>query len=89
MSKTCTKCGETKSLDDFHRNKDGAGGRRPDCKECVREYTRRYYEENRDKVRERKHRYREENRDKIRECQRRYYEENRDILNQGNKIRQV
>ena len=89
MSKTCTKCGETKSLDDFHRNKDGAGGRRPDCKECVREYTRRYYEENRDKVRERKRchyeenrdnrrRYYEENRDKVREYHRGYYEENRD-----------
>ena len=93
MSKTCTKCGETKPLDDFHRDKTGAGGRKPHCKECVREYKRRYYEENRDKerernrryhgenrdkVRERKHRYYEENRDKVREYKRRYYEENRD-----------
>ena len=78
MSKTCTKCGVVKPLDDFHRNKDGAGGRRSYCKECVREYTRRYYEENRDKVRERKCRYREENRDKVRESERRYREENRD-----------
>src|SRR5699024_6041889 len=104
MSKTCTKCGEAKSLDDFHRDKTRAGGRRSDCKECVREYKRRYleenrdkererkrryYEENRDKERERKHRYCEENRDKVRECHRRYHEENRDILNQGSKIRQV
>ena len=74
MSKTCTKCGETKSLDDFHRDKTGVGGRRPDCKECVREYKRRYHEENRDKRLE---------------CARRYHEENRDILNQGSKIRQV
>ena len=58
-------------MDDFHRNKTGAGGRRSDCKECAREYKRRYHEENRDKVRERKHRYREEN---------------RDIINQGKKI---
>ena len=78
MSKTCTKCGETKSLDDFHRNKTGAGGRRPDCKECVQEYTRRYYEENRDKELDRNRRYREENRDKVRESARRYREENRD-----------
>ena len=78
MSKTCTKCGETKPLDDFHRNKTGAGGRRPDCKECVREYSRRYHEENRDKERERNRRYREENRDKERERKHRYREENRD-----------
>ena len=78
MSKTCTKCGETKPLDDFHRNKTGAGGRRPDCKECVREYARRYYEENRDKRLEYSRRYHEENRDKTLDYQRRYYEENRD-----------
>ena len=86
MSKTCTKCGETKPLDDFHRNKTGAGGRRPDCKECVREYKRSYYEENRDKRLEYSRRYYEENRDKVRECQRRYREENRDIINQEKKI---
>ena len=74
MSKTCTKCGETKPLDDFHRDKTGAGGRRSYCKECAREYKRRYHEENRDKRLE---------------CARRYHEENRDILNQGSKIRQV
>ena len=104
MSKTCTKCGETKSLDDFHRYKTGAGGRKPHCKECVREYKRRYYEENRDKELEYARRYHEENRDKVleyRRCyyeenrdkalesRRRYYEENRDILNQGSKIRQA
>ena len=78
MSKTCTKCGETKPLDDFHRDKTGAGGRRPDCKECVREYKRRYHEENRDKRLEYNRRYHEENRDKVLEYKRRYYEENRD-----------
>ena len=74
MSKPCTKCGETKPLDDFHRDKTRAGGRKSDCKECVREYERRY---------------REENRDKRLEYELRYREENRDILNQGSKIRQV
>src|SRR5699024_9988633 len=55
-----------------------AGGRKPHCKECVREYKLRYYEENRDKERERDRRYYEENRDKVREYNRRYYEGNRD-----------
>ena len=78
MSKTCTKCGVVKPLDGFHRYKTGAGGRKPHCKECVREYKRRYYEENRDKERERNRRYYEGNRDKVREYNRRYYEGNRD-----------
>ena len=78
MSKTCTKCGETKPLDGFHRNKREADGRISHCKECKLEYARRYREENRDKVRESKRRYREGNRDKERERARRYREENRD-----------
>ena len=84
MSKTCTKCGETKPLDDFHRDKTGAGGRRPDCKECKLEYSRRHHEENRDKRLEYARRYREENRDKELDRHRRYREENRDeVLEYG------
>ena len=52
----------------------------------MREYLRRYYEENRDKRLEDQHRYYEENRDKERERKHRYREENRDILNQGHKM---
>lgn len=32
--KTCTKCGETKPINDFHRDKRKADGRRYRCKEC-------------------------------------------------------
>lgn len=32
--KRCTKCGETKPLDQFHRRKDSPDGRRARCKEC-------------------------------------------------------
>ena len=85
MSKTCTKCGETKSLDAFHRDKTRAGGRRPYCKECVRESQRRYYEENRDKWLEYARRYHEENRDKVLEYKRRHYEENRDKVRERNR----
>ena len=78
MSKTCTKCGETKPLDDFHRDKTKAGGRKSNCKECERERKRRFYEENREKVLERKRRFYEENREKVLERDRRYREENRE-----------
>lgn len=32
--KTCTKCGETKPFDEFHRDKRKPDGRRPRCKTC-------------------------------------------------------
>ena len=78
--KTCNKCGETKPLDDFPRNRTKADGRGGWCRECDAEGRRRRYEENRDKERERNRRWREENRDKDRERQRRWREENRDYL---------
>ena len=34
-SKTCTKCGEPKPLDLFHKNSRAKDGKRPDCKLCV------------------------------------------------------
>lgn len=37
--KTCTKCGTTKPLDEFHVNRAGPDGRRPDCRECRNAYT--------------------------------------------------
>ena len=78
--KCCSGCGVVKSLDDFHRNRDGADGRASRCKECVSAQKRRYREENRDKFAEKDRRYREENRDKIAERRRRHYEENRDKM---------
>ena len=87
MSKACTKCGVVKPLDGFHRDKGKGDGRRSDCKECMREYLRRYREDNRDKVLERDRRYREDSRDNRREYARRYHEEYHDILNQERKIR--
>ena len=78
--KTCTKCGETKPLDDFHRNRTKADGRQPWCRECAQEYQHRYYVENRDQVLENTRRYYEENRDKELECQRWYREENREHI---------
>jgi NAD-dependent SIR2 family protein deacetylase len=33
-TKTCTKCGETKPLDEFHKNPKTRDGRQPHCKSC-------------------------------------------------------
>lgn len=41
--KTCSKCGETKPLTEFHRESKNTDGRRADCKECRNEYSREYH----------------------------------------------
>ena len=38
MEKTCTVCGETKLLDEYHKKKSGKYGRRGRCKECTKVY---------------------------------------------------
>jgi hypothetical protein len=44
--KQCTKCGKTKELSEFHKDKRYSTGVRPDCKECKREQNRKGYREN-------------------------------------------
>lgn len=41
--KTCTQCGETKSLDDFHRLKKSKDGRNSWCRECYNAHKRNRY----------------------------------------------
>lgn len=40
--RTCTKCGETKSIEDYNRHKGCPGDRELQCKVCNREYRRLY-----------------------------------------------
>jgi len=37
MMKTCTRCGETKDLDEFHFDRGGRHGVKGHCKDCVLE----------------------------------------------------
>ena len=41
-TKTCSKCHQDKSLEDFTRQKRGRYGRMAQCKHCVTEYQREY-----------------------------------------------
>lgn len=49
MSKTCSKCGETKPLEEFHKSPSGADGYRGYCKECQKEKAKAYYKANKER----------------------------------------
>jgi 5-methylcytosine-specific restriction endonuclease McrA len=73
-AKKCTKCGETKPLDQFHKHNECKDGLRPDCKACT-------YAACRARLKPEKHReycrsYRVKNPGKDRE----YYEKNKAAL---------
>lgn len=44
ITRSCTKCGEIKALDEFSPHKRGKYGRQPQCRECVKEYKRTHRE---------------------------------------------
>lgn len=47
VTKTCSQCNKTKSVDNFHKNKSRSDGRQGVCKECRVTYVKQHYETNR------------------------------------------
>lgn len=88
MSKTCTKCGETKPLDGFHRDSSRKDGRDNRCRPCKSLIAKEYRGRKGKRVRQVDRLYKKRNREKILADQRRYYEENRDILKSLNRENQ-
>lgn len=77
-TKSCTKCGETKALDEFHRDGRRRDGRRPYCGGCAREAARKYSAAHAVERREWHRAYRAANAEQIRERKRARYAENRE-----------
>ena len=67
MNKTCTKCHETKPLDDFYNHKKGKNGKMSYCKECTIKKTGKYAQEHREEGEEYHRKYNQEHRDEARE----------------------
>lgn len=80
LTKACTKCGETKVLGSFTKDKRKRDGRRPACKACEAEQKRAYRAANREKVLEQERAYREASREALAERDRAYYEANREAV---------
>lgn len=70
--KACSACGESKPFDEFNKAARGSGGRSAWCRDCSKEYNRRYNAANQTKRVEYQQQYREQNREKVREAGRRY-----------------
>lgn len=51
QSKRCSKCGVTKTLAEFWRDRTRIDGMRAQCKKCTRAYNRAYYDERREERR--------------------------------------
>ena len=96
--KKCNKCGETKELTEFHKDKIQKDGRMTSCKECrkqhyqanrekIAEQRKQYYQANREKIAKREKQYYQENRENLTEYQRQYYQKNREKIAEREKQR--
>jgi len=80
MEKTCSKCGKTKPLEDFYRDKGMPDGRRGDCKVCNCRKARKYYHENKDDIRVYRRKYYKEHKEEILKYQLHYARANKDKI---------
>lgn len=64
-TKTCTKCGETKPLDEFAIRRQSADGRSPKCRDCKSQYDAAYRAANKQRISDRNAEYRRLNRERI------------------------
>ena len=79
--KTCPKCKETKSLEEFSKNSNRKDGKCFECKSCIK----RYREKNKERIAERKKEYYQENKDHVAECGKKYRQNNKEKISQQKK----
>lgn len=84
--KRCTKCGETKPLDEFHKDRSQPDGRCPRCKVCKKRAARKYFRANQEERVKYGREYKAKNPEKIRACTKKYYEANREKILRGARV---
>ena len=75
--KRCKKCGQVKSLDDFHRAIGMKDGHRSECKECHRVRMRAWYQTNREHAIAEVKRWQQENKEHLHAYRREYRQRRR------------
>jgi hypothetical protein len=82
QSKVCVKCHESKPLDRFSKAKTGRDGYRTDCKDCIKEYSRKHYQANRAKRLKETAEYRKNNPDVSKKAKANLLDKKRAILDE-------
>jgi len=84
QTKTCTKCGVEKSIDQFHKDSKGAHKVKSRCKICLSSYDKEFHKQysikNKEIISERKKLTYEKNKEKILIERKEYYTKNREMM---------
>ena len=91
--KECSKCKVVKPLDEFSKDKNYKDNHRGVCKECIKEYNKKYqpqyYEDNREKKLEYQKQYRQDNRESILGYNKQYDQDHKEERNERNRNRRA
>ena len=79
--KICTKCKQWKPLEEFNKKKTNKDGRQYQCRECTKEYDKRYREVNKEK----KKQYYKDNVERIKGQHKQYYKDNTEHIKRQHK----
>lgn len=80
-TKKCTgPCGRELSLDCFWKQKGSSDGVRSQCKDCMKQYNKKYYSENDARLKQYQKEYNSIHKEKVTERQRRYYNAHQEKL---------
>lgn len=87
--KICSKCGECKQHNSFHKKNDSRDGLHSACRECRKAYSRQHYQANSDNIKAKVAEYEKKNREVLaaarRDRAKRYYLENKEKIDAKNK----
>lgn len=72
----CIKCNQEKCINEFVKNKQCKDGITGTCKQCAREYYKKYRDKNHDKLLQLKRKWIDNNRNHVNESNRKYKKEN-------------
>ena len=76
--KQCSKCKEWKELVDFSKQKSTKDGLQWHCKVCIKEYSKKYYENNKEQIKEQTKEWYENNKEHAKEYKKEYYKNNKE-----------
>ena len=83
IPKKCTKCGETKPLDEFYNDKSKRGGKGTQCKGCIKKISAKHYQEHFEEIKKRSAKHYQEHIDEIKEKCAKYYQEHSDKIKEN------
>ena len=75
MVKVCNKCKVEKDVVEFSKDKNIKDGYRCQCKSCIKEYRKEYYEANKERANECSKEYYKANEERVKEYSKKYYKE--------------